>query len=139
MLAELETHAAEFLRCESLMRNARAVFVFGSNLHGVHGNGAAKTAKDLYGARSGQGVGLFGRSYAIPTKNSPYGRRLPLHDIGLYVAAFTAMAETLYQDRLFVVTRVGCGNAGYADAEIAPLFEKAPKNCLLPPHWTQRP
>lgn len=99
------------------------VFVFGSNLAGRHGAGAAKQALK-FGAVYGEGVGLFGQTYAIPTKDHNIVT-LPISKIKLYVDDFISFARdnTKYQ---FLVTRIGCGLAGYTDKEIAPLF----KECL---------
>jgi len=109
------------------------VFVFGSNLAGRHGKGAALDARRLYGAVYGQGVGPQGRSYAIPTKSADL-KVLPLPDITAHAAAFKQYAAT-HGQLLFFLTRVGCGLAGYRDADIAPLFADAPGNVLRPPEW----
>lgn len=109
------------------------IFVFGSNLEGRHGKGAALTAMQQHGAIYGQGEGLQGRSYAIPTKGSPY-RALPLNLIKEYVTSFLAFAK-LHPEMTFEVTKIGCGLAGYTEAEIAPMFKDAPLNCLLPEGW----
>jgi hypothetical protein len=109
------------------------VFVFGSNLAGRHGGGAAKDAHRLYGAILGKGVGYHGNSYAIPTKDQ-YLNTLDLSDIRTYVNEFIKFA-TDNRDLYFFVTRIGCGLAGYSDSLISPLFYKAPKNCELPYGW----
>jgi len=107
------------------------VFVFGSNLAGRHGAGAALWARQHRGAIYGQGVGLQGNSWAIPTKDHQL-RTLPLSEIAGYVAAFLAQAAVLYPDKTFQLTPIGCGLAGYTPEQIAPLFAKAPPNVLLP-------
>ena len=94
------------------------VFVFGSNLQGHHDGGAARVARERFGAIYGQGVGLQGRSYAIPTMN------LPLGEISRYVDEFIWFADS-HPEMSFMVTRIGCGIAGFRDEEIAPLFAKA--------------
>ena len=109
------------------------IFVFGSNLAGRHGKGAALTARQEHGAIYGQGVGLQGRSYAIPTKDQ-YLRTLPLNRIKWFVDAFLEFAVK-HPKLTFTVTRIGCGLAGYKDEDIAPMFENAPENCLLPEGW----
>lgn len=109
------------------------IFVFGSNLAGIHGAGAANVAFELYGAKWGQGVGLQGNSYALPTKDQ-YLDTLPLRDIEKQVQQFRHFAWSR-QDLYFFVTRVGCGLAGYRDEEIGPLFAGAPNNCELPHGW----
>jgi len=106
------------------------VFVFGSNLAGRHGKGAALFAKQHHGAVYGQGVGLQGSSYAIPTKDGSL-RTLPLEVIAVHVAEFLAFA-TARPELTFQVTPIGCGLAGYGPAQIAPMFVRAPTNCVLP-------
>lgn len=117
------------------MDDVSRIFVFGSNLAGRHGKGAALYAVQHHGAIRGQGVGLQGNAWAIPTKDH-HLRTLPLDQIGLYVAAFLAQAEVLYRDREFEVTAIGCGLAGYAPEQIAPMFRDAPPNCHLPVAFT---
>ena len=95
------------------------VFVFGSNLQGNHRSGAAKTALDKFGAKLGNGIGLQGRSYAIPTM---FGN---IEQIKLYVDSFILYAGH-HPNLIFLVTKVGCGIAGYKAQDIAPFFE----NCL---------
>lgn len=111
----------------------RKIFVFGSNLAGRHGAGAALAAFREHGAIYGQGFGLQGESYAIPTKDENI-RTLPLNKIQRYVESFLKFAE-LNPELQFEVTRVGCGLAGYEDADIAPMFSSAPSNCILPAGW----
>lgn len=106
------------------------VFVFGSNLAGRHGKGAALHARQHCGAIYGQGIGLQGRSYAIPTKDE-YLKTLPLRVIRQYVEQFQAFAAQ-HPELTFEVTAIGCGLAGYTPEEIAPLFRDAPGNCVLP-------
>ena len=109
------------------------IFVFGSNRAGIHGAGAAKTARQRYGAKWGSGEGLQGNSYALPTKDA-HIQTLPLRDIKRHVDVFLAFARSR-PELSFFVTRIGCGLAGYCDAEIAPLFKGAPANCELPSGW----
>ncbi len=104
-----------------------AVFVFGSNLAGRHGKGAALAAKDFYGARLGVGAGPTGRAYAIPTKDGQL-RVLSVPQILPYVRAFIRHAGGR-PDLEFLVSAVGCGLAGYDPVWIAPLFAGAPPNC----------
>lgn len=111
----------------------KKIFVFGSNLAGRHGKGAALTAFRNHGAIYGQGVGLQGDSYAIPTKDEQINT-LPLNKIQRYVDQFIRFAK-LNPDMKFEVTRVGCGLAGYEDSDIAPMFNDAPHNCILPVGW----
>lgn len=109
------------------------IFVFGSNLAGRHGKGAALEARNRYGAEYGVGFGRTGEAYAIPTKDERL-EPLPLARIRPYVNVFLAYAASHPEER-FNVTRVGCGLAGYTDAEIAPMFATAPANCDLPSGW----
>lgn len=111
------------------------IFVFGSNLAGRHGRGAALCARRDYGAQYGVSAGPTGFAYAIPTKDERL-RTLPLRDIKPYVDAFISYARSR-QDLTFSVTRIGCGLAGYKDADIAPMFRSAPSNCILPYQWRQ--
>jgi hypothetical protein len=103
------------------------VFVFGSNLRGWHQGGAAKHAQRYFGAIWGQGVGLQGRSYAIPTMQGGVDTIKP------YVDDFIIFTQE-HPELRFLVTRIGCGIAGFTDAEIAPLFKEALKvdNVILP-------
>lgn len=109
------------------------IFVFGSNLAGRHGKGAALFARLNHGAIYGIGVGMQGKSYAIPTKDRNL-RTLPLEEIARYVNTFKAFAVR-NPFFTFNVTRIGCGLAGYTDAQIAPMFVDAPINCKLPQGW----
>ena len=106
------------------------IFVFGSNLKGMHGGGAAYIAYRKFGAIMGQGVGLQGQSYAIPTMQGG------VETIKPYVDEFIAFAKE-HPELTFLVTRIGCGIAGFNDDEISPLFEKAHnvENIVLPPNW----
>lgn len=109
------------------------LFVFGSNLAGRHGKGAALFARQNRGALYGQGVGLQGQSYAIPTKGYEM-KTLPLDVIRGYVKQFLEFADK-HPELKFQVTRIGCGLAGYRDEQIAPMFSGAPENCILPGGW----
>lgn len=108
------------------------IFVFGSNLDGLHGGGAARIAYQKFGAQWGKGVGIQGNSYGIPT----------MHDgvevIKPYVEDFIEFALS-HKEYTFLVTRIGCGIAGFSPNEIAPLFAKAinAENILLPMDFVQ--
>ncbi len=106
------------------------IFVFGSNLEGRHGKGAALEAIQNHGAIYGQGRGRQGNSYAIPTKETPY-KTLPLHEIEDYVVEFLFYAEQ-HPELEFQVTAIGCGLAGYDPKDIAPMFQKHTPNVHLP-------
>lgn len=113
------------------------IFVFGSNLAGRHGKGAALEARRHHGALYGQGTGLQGASYAIPTKDERL-KTLPLPRIKTFVDTFIAFAQSR-PDLTFNLTRIGCGLAGYNDHQIAPLFTAAPPNVIQPPGWNSAP
>lgn len=103
------------------------VFVFGSNLGGFHGGGAARVALEQFGAVWGQGVGLQGQSYAIPTMHGGVDVIKP------YVDEFIAFARE-HRELKFLVTPIGCGIAGFTVEEMAPLFADAidDENIILP-------
>ena len=106
------------------------IFVFGSNLAGRHGKGAALYARQHCGAVYGQGEGLQGHSYAIPTKDKDI-RSLPLAQIATAVGRFKDFAAS-HPEWVFNVTAIGCGLAGFTPPQIAPMFSDAPPNCELP-------
>ena len=103
------------------------IFVFGSNLEGRHNGGAARVAYEHFGAIMGQGVGLQGQSYAIPTMQGG------VETIKPYVDKFIELARE-WDQTTFLVTRIGCGIAGFTDEQIAPLFAETLKlyNVVLP-------
>lgn len=107
-----------------------SVFVFGSNTAGRHGKGAALHARQHCGARYGQGEGLQGQSYAIPTKDDDL-RTLPLSRIRAGVDRFLDFARD-NPLLTFEVTPIGCGLAGYEPEQIAPMFRDVPINVVLP-------
>lgn len=103
------------------------IFVFGSNLKGFHAGGAARVANAKFGAEWGVGVGLTGQCYAIPTMQGG------VETIRPYTEQFIAFA-TEHPELTFLVTRIGCGIAGFTDEQIAPLFADAvdAPNVVLP-------
>ena len=115
--------------------NPGEIFVFGSNLAGVHGAGAAKTAYRRFGATWGQGEWLSGQSYALPTKDR-FIATLPIEKIKKHVDRFIKVTSTR-EDLTFLVTEVGCGLAGYKPEQIAPLFyqARALQNVKLPTNF----
>ena len=119
--------------CNRIDMTGENIFVFGSNLSGRHGRGAALYARKHYGAKYGEGVGRTGNSYAIPTKNRKL-ETLPLKAIKDFVNDFIRYAGE-HQELKFNVTRIGCGLAGYKDEDIAPMFKDVPPNCILPAAW----
>ena len=110
----------------------KEIFVFGSNLAGAHGGGAARVAFQTFGAVWGTGVGLQGQSYAIPTMQGGVDTIQP------YVDEFIQFAKE-HEQQIFLVTRIGCGIAGFRDEEIAPLFKKAENiaNIILPKEFVE--
>lgn len=102
------------------------VFVFGSNAAGTHAGGAARQAVEQFGAIPGQGEGLQGQSYAIPTMEG-------LDNMREAIERFLRFAN-MHRELQFLVTRIGCGKAGYDDSDVAPLFTHAIKseNVALP-------
>ncbi len=125
MSARKTTHRYTPDRIEELGTNE--IFVFGSNLQGTHCGGAARIALNKFGAIWGQGVGLQGKSYAIPTMQGG------VETIKPYVDEFIIFAKE-HKELLFYVSRIGCGIAGFKDEEIAPLFTEAKNvdNIVLP-------
>jgi hypothetical protein len=109
------------------------IFVFGSNLAGRHGAGAALAAWKHHGAIYRQGVGLQGKSYAIPTKDESI-KTLPLIRISQFVSNFLSFARS-HPELEFEVTKIGCGLAGYSEAQISPMFVDSPANVHLPKGW----
>lgn len=126
-----QTPAPEYITKD----DENTIFVFGSNLAGRHGKGAALTARLTWGAKTGVGSGLTGRAYALPTKDAKLNT-LPLSAIAVHVKRFTAFA-TYRTDLVFMCTRVGTGLAGYSDRDVAPLFAGAARlgNVYLPANW----
>ena len=108
------------------------IFVFGSNLAGSHGGGAARLAYDRFGAIWGQGVGLQGQSYGIPTMHGGVDVIKP------YVDEFIEFAKQ-HPEYNFLVTKIGCGIAGFAIEEMAPLFQQAidVENIILPKDFVE--
>lgn len=109
------------------------IFVFGSNLGGRHGAGAAKTARLEHGARYGVAEGLTGNSYALPTCGYKF-EPLPYKEI---IGAIWRFADVVKQrpDLDFKITRVACGLGRYKDIDIAPFFANAPGNCYFDTAW----
>lgn len=109
------------------------IFVFGSNLSGVHGASAAKFARINHQAKSGVGEGRTGNSYALPTKTKKI-EDMPLDEINEHVQTFIRYAEENPR-LLFQVTAVGTGLAKWTHEDIAPMFKHAPQNCLFDSVW----
>jgi len=113
----------------------QSIFVFGSNLLGRHGAGSALAALEEHGAILGQGEGLQGNSYAIPTKNK-YMRVMSLDKIETYVVEFRQFAIA-HPEMDFNVVAIGCGFAGYTPEDMAPMFDDMPENVKLPPEFVK--
>lgn len=114
--------------------NENQIFVFGSNLSGIHGAGAAKQAI-RYGARFGVPVGFMGRTFAIPTKNEKVDT-MSLEEIRKFVDIFVRTSLNTPNIQYFV-TRIGCGLAGYRDWQIAPMFKDCGDNCSFAEEWKE--
>ena len=114
------------------------VFVFGSNLPGIHGAGAARTARERFGAVNGVGEGLTGACYAFPTVSGPAGlpetRQLSRERLEEARDRFYQTAREL-PDFTFLLTKVGCGLAGYPEEDMASLFTDSPVNVVKPAGW----
>ena len=118
------------------------VFVFGSNLAGIHAGGAAKQAKEQFGAEEGIGEGLTGKCYAFPTLEGSFNYggfvQRPRRDLICSLAKFYATARAL-PDKQFLMTAVGTGIAGFPVEEMKSLFANPPENVILPEDWQPIP
>ena len=122
---------------------SKSIFVFGSNLSGIHGAGAALLAREVYGAELGIAEGLIDCRYAIPTVDflehgAPRQTPLSLQEISQSIETFKQVAIVSSKGPgavRFFVSRIGCGLAGYTDKEIAPLFRNSPVNCSFAESW----
>lgn len=117
------------------MNNSTNIMVFGSNVQGRHGAGAALYAWQHHGAVYGRPRGHHGNSYAIVTKELRRDHpKITLTYIKSGVDEFLNYAR-LHPELTFNVTRIGCGLAGFKDNQIAPMFKNHPPNCQMPPEW----
>lgn len=135
ILTKPPNHSAYYQMGRNYILGDRGVFTFGSNTAGRHGKGAALEAL-RYGAVYGQGVGMKGRTYAIPTKDA-HLRVLSLEEIYKHVQAFRWVCEVSDwedQNTWYYVTPIGTGLAGYKHQQIAPMFIGTP-NCWFPDIW----
>lgn len=107
-------------------------FVFGSNLAGNHTGGAAKQAKEEFGAEEGIEEGLTGACYAFPTLDE-YMQKVSMGALNESRNKLFSTARAL-PEKIFFLTKVGCGIAGFSEQEIAPLFKDAPSN-IIQPDW----
>ena len=109
------------------------LFVFGSNLAGRHGAGAAKQAHDQFGVQYGVGEGITGRAYAFPTLGMRL-EKLPISDLQ-YARDRLYKACAIFPETEFLLTKVGCGLAGYGEEHMRSLFTDPPANLILPEDW----
>lgn len=109
------------------------VFVFGSNLSGIHGLGAARYASIHKRAVWGVGEGPTGNAYALPTKGL-HITFMNLNEVTIRVDTFLLYASK-HRDLKFQVTQVGCGLGGFSKEHIAPLFKYSPDNCYFDTKW----
>jgi hypothetical protein len=116
-------------------RSEKTIMVFGSNLAGRHGAGSAKHALTYFGAKYGQGFGLQGHAYGIPTKDENLNT-LPVARIKQFVDKFLEFAWA-HPNLAFHVVEIGCGLAGHSPKDIAPLFKGAPSNVRLSGNFQQ--
>ena len=122
---------------DKTLPKADEIFVFGSNLSGIHGLGAAQVARFQFQAELGIGRGRTGNAYAIPTKGLVKFRRFPvlsLKEIHDYVREFREYTKA-HKDETYFITRLACGLAAYEDSEIAPMFRGATRRCNFPKEW----
>lgn len=114
---------------------SKPIFVFGSNLAGIHGAGAAAYANMYKGARWGEGHGHYGDSYALPTKDEDI-KTLPLDKVSEFIGEFLDYARD-HPDLTFHLTPIGCGLAGYSKKQIWPILQMygVPKNVYLTSTW----
>lgn len=103
------------------------IFVFGSNIQGAHGGGAARVAHQQFGAQYGVGEGLTGQSYALPSMEGTESFRAAAQRFIDFAAS--------RPDLTFLLTKVGCGIAGYSETEVSQWFTEAPDNVVKPPGW----
>lgn len=115
------------------MDTSKMIFVFGSNLSGTHGAGAARYAVQYKGAEMGVGEGPTGSCYALPTKGYNI-TSISLDEVTDHVQKFLSYAKE-HPELDFQVTQVGCGLGGFRKEDIAPLFEYAPDNCYFDEMW----
>lgn len=109
------------------------IFVFGSNLAGKHIGGAAKIAHEKFGAATDVGEGMTGQSYAFPTLNEDFSQRTEEELKDSVVELF--LAANVWSNNTFLVTRVGCGIAGFSEEYMAKLFQNSPSNIIKPSGW----
>jgi hypothetical protein len=120
---------------DGLVPSAGEVFVFGSNLAGRHGAGAARIAAQYFGMKYGFAAGRCGQAYGIPTKDTDLNV-LSIEEIKPYIDEFVRRANKNPEIKYFV-TRVGCGLAGYKNFQIAPLFKGCGDNVSFPIEWKE--
>lgn len=115
------------------LSNQKRIFVFGSNLSGIHGAGAAKTARQLHGAIIGQGEGPMGNAYALPTKSLNISH-MSIDTTQTHVTRFVEYAKS-NPEKVFEVTAVGTGLSSKSHSTMAQMFNEAPDNCYFDTIW----
>ena len=117
------------------LNDQNSIFVFGSNEAGYHGAGAASYAHKKLDAKFHLGYGRSGSCFAVPTKDHKI-RTLPLGSVRAYIQDFIIYAEADWTN-LYKVTQLGCGLAGFTAEQIAPMFTRAPINCIFDTAWLE--
>lgn len=129
----------KFTPKEVVKLNENEIFVFGSNMGGRHFGGAAHTAYVKFGAEWGIGEGFTGQCYAIPTLTRE-GQKMKLEAVKTSIIRMYMEAK-IHTELDFIVTKIGCGIAGFREAEIIPLIREAEiavgklENVILPKDW----
>lgn len=132
-LSQVSNEKYETAVLEAYRKWRGTYFVFGSNLRGYHGAGAALYAFHAYRAVTGVGIGFTGQAYAIPTKDENI-QTLPLDVIQTHIEKFVSVSQSNPNNK-FILSRVGCGLAGYTNEQIAPLFQGIGKNVIVAKKW----
>jgi hypothetical protein len=117
---------------DGTLPGSNQIFVFGSNLKGLHSAGAALIAHNNFKFPWGVGRGWHGDAFAIPTKDRNIQTR-SLKEIEFDIKTFKLITHKYIKENWFV-TRIGCGLAGYDDKDIAPMFRNA-INCSFAEEW----
>ena len=110
------------------------IFIFGSNLAGKHVGGAALQAKEEFGAEEGVGEGLTGQCYAFPTLNEKNKKRTK-QELEESIKKLWICCVSYFGEKEFLLTKVGCGIAGYKESYIKALFRGFPRNLIKPKDW----
>jgi hypothetical protein len=134
-MVKTKTNSLTQIKCMITKLKKNEIFVFGSNLNGAHAGGAALLAFQKFGAVMGVGDGITGSSYAFPTLDKKMQK--------VSISAFKKSVKKLYEtckenpSKVFLLTKVGCGIAGFAEREVQELFKSPPTNLVLPEDWRE--